>query len=246
MKAPNSRDATTIGGTLTNATRPRRQLIATIAAVVSTTWSSERTNTLTLSSTWSPTFWQSALSRDEISPVLVTSKKPSSARSSASRRRWRRRVEKRAPRTVNVAPRTPVARPVTAAVSTSCSIGRRNAAGSAERAISFKISPYRYGMSDSPTAATVRPQKACTKNGQSGAHSASTSDMRVRRAGAPAAASRTGRSAGSSARAQSALCSSRQSADEKPMAAQKYASRERSAASAGGPTTSRARHLATM
>lgn len=77
-------------------------------------------------------------------------------------------VEKRTTSTMHVEPRMPVARPVTAAVST-------------------RSRMYKNGMIDSPTATTTSPAKACANRGQPGAHSTSTSRVRVRRGPAAAA-----------------------------------------------------------
>ena len=83
---------------------------------------SERRKTLTLSCTWSPTFWQSAERREVMSPVRTAEKKSSSCLMSEANSCRRSRTEKRPPITMKVEPRKPVKTPVAMATSTRMSM----------------------------------------------------------------------------------------------------------------------------
>ena len=121
MSSPKTPEMYTMPGTMTKHAMARRALMKTMKPNVKKTCITERSITLTLSCTWSDTFWQSALSLEVMSPVFVAPKKSISCRISDSNRRTRRRLPKRPPMTMKVEPRMPVKMPVASAVPSSAS-----------------------------------------------------------------------------------------------------------------------------
>mmetsp|Transcript_21057 Transcript_21057/g.68972 ORF Transcript_21057/g.68972 Transcript_21057/m.68972 type:complete len:268 (-) Transcript_21057:456-1259(-) len=155
-------------GTATKQVRASRHEMPTMKPSVKRTWMTERRKTLTLSCTWSPTFWQSAERREVMSPVRTAEKKSSSCRSSEANRRCLSRTEKRPPMTMKVEPRNPVKTPVTRAVPTSSSMYCWNLPTSREIAIASMSWPYRKGIDVSPAAAMASDAYAKAIRCQSG------------------------------------------------------------------------------
>jgi len=83
----------------------------------------------------------SALRREEMSPVLVTSKKPISCLVSARKSMRRSRRLTRAPTTVKMPPRRPVQMPAVKAQRRSSSMARLNAAGPSSETMASMDAP---------------------------------------------------------------------------------------------------------
>eukprot|EP00982_Pelagococcus_subviridis_P006279 30041-Pelagococcus_subviridis.AAC.10 len=152
---PYTFDTTTVGGNDASVTAVSGHDSASMKHNTPITFTAFRSMTLMLSDSAFETVLQSLFRRDDRSPVLFRSKKPTSCRSTASNSRRRTRAFNRAICTVNTLPRSPAKIPARSAAINSETEYRRNAAASRSMATASTKHPVKCGTEGHSIQANV-------------------------------------------------------------------------------------------